>query len=200
MINSTMMLFSVYNNIKTLVKKQKDVDIFESRYYHFNNALRNPHARNYLIDKLKKVYNDIENHYYGYHEFIIFLLYQHIWQQTASITSDITKQIQETINLFTEKQLRKDMDLIVAVFQKLDVPNPKERLFLIGKNGGESLLYKLIMSKQVSPMFFIQFYREVLTFTEKDDILPRKSNEYKRFEFIMKHIYQHLKEGLHECA
>lgn len=188
--NSSKMVFNVMNNIKQMVKKRKDIDITKDNYWFHKSS-------EWMMNKYKRIYNDIENHYYGYDELIIYTFYNQIFKQSFELKGIMSDNIKNTMKLFTRQQFDNDKNFIIEVNKKVKwYPNPIMELFKIRKKVGYSYVYHFTKNKNISPIFFLKIKKKVLTDRQEDDIL--KHDDYKRFEFIIDQINKYLNRGFYE--
>lgn len=199
-INSSIKAYSVYNNLVRMTKELIEFDVEERVYCNCTEEYK-------LL--FKRIYNDIENNYYGYREYIIFILYNLIFKNSVDLSGNMTKKIYKVMKLFTREQLEKDKNVILELNRKRRFGSDPERELFEIKEVGYSLVYKLIVTKKknsdekiISPIFFINYGKKFLTKQKKDIILSDdsfKDDNYKRFEFISNQILKYLDGGFYEC-
>lgn len=182
--NSTQKVFNIYTNIKNMCKSLEEIKLNSPCYWNDNQFYK---------EKFVRIYSDIENHYYGYNEYILFCFYNLIFKNNIDLQGIITEKIKNVSKLFTRFQLEKDKAFIIELNKKLKLrPDPIVELFKIGESGF-SMVYLLTKKKNISPIFFITFVKKVLTNQEESSILCH--DDYLRFEFIMSQIPKYLNGG-----
>jgi hypothetical protein len=182
--------FSVINNSIKSAKKLKKLDLYE-----YCNEFQFNRSSDYILSKSKTIYNDIENHYYSYDDLIVAIAYNFIFKKSLSWNEINNKNILNIKKLFTQGQLEQDKKFIIKVCEKinhLDANNPLGDLFKINEDG-KSIIYELVLQKNISPYFYIYFKNSFLTLNQEYVILNKQiSKEYKKFEFLTNLINQHI--------
>jgi hypothetical protein len=191
MKNTSLLVFSVINNIFKRLKKQKNitVDIFKP-----TNIRHYERTSDFCKDNSKRIYNELENNYYTYRDIIVYILYNYGLNKKINWYDIKESNIIKTIKIFTKKQLQKDKDFILQINKELKFKSLLE-LFEIRENG-TPIIYELIMKDFISPVIYVKFYEKVLTNLKKDVIL--KSKEYEQFEWAMNQIIKTIKGGFNE--
>jgi len=185
---SSLKVFNIYYNVIEMYKLGNEIDIYANNRWYCNNE--------HIIAKFKHIYNDLENYYYGYDEYIIYLLYGLMFKSSIDMSGMLREKILSVAKLFTKEQLKKDQEFIIELNKEIKLrPDPIVELFKIG-DSGFSLAHKLTIKKFISPIFFIHYSRKRLTNLKEDDIL--KHDDYKRFEFLSNQISKYLKGGFYE--
>lgn len=190
-MNSSLLVYSVINNLGKIINTDieiEEIDIFNVG----SNRFRFLKTAEYFRVYCKKIYNDIENHYYNYSDMILFICHQYIFDTKINLKDINNKNVNEIVKIYSKEQLEKDKEFVKSIIQKSILKNFNE-LFTI-KEDGESIVYALILHKYISPFFFI-FTEEKkrLTSEIKDVIL---NNKYERFLKITKIITKILKGEL----
>lgn len=188
MEKSTWMVFSVIKNIYTFVKKNKEVNLFEKvNYFNFKRASR------FFIENSKRIYNEIENGYYTYHELALYILYQYMITNSFKLYDVKQKTVKEVMKLFTTKNYQEDLKIIEQIHKKLKFKRGLKDYFEI-REDGTNIAYMLTKKKQISPIFFIRNCE--ISLTEPNENVIILSREYKQFNRIAKKIKETLKGGL----
>jgi len=180
--SSSLLVFSIYHNVNKVIKrkKYKDTDLFklvypklyESNSYNKHNCIR--------------IYNDIENNFYTYRDFLITLLYQYIFTNKSIQLKNINeKLIIKTSLLFGKKELEKNKKIVLSI-NKNTIFNTLQDYFKINKDK-ESYVYLLIKNKYISPIFWIKYD---YLFDENGQKYI-ESQEHFRFRKICKYIKSH---------
>jgi len=185
MKSSILAVFSVLKNSQQAVEKEKSLDIFR-----FVSKKWFDKTGEYTYRICKRIYNDIENNYYNYKDFVNFIMYQYIKNGKFKISSLITKDIVNSKKLFTKKQLEKDKEFILQVAKKSKIKDIC--IFFETNDEGESIIFQLTKQEYVSPCFFLRFKKRCLT-NEKENVIL--SNDYKRFRLAMNILQKNLKGG-----
>lgn len=189
-MNSSHKVFSVIKNLERFTKTKKQKEIKKSKIFKeviievYNRIQNTSYGKTY-----KKVYNDIENGYYTYDDMIIYFLYKSIINK-FKITDLTYKHIKEVRKLFTEKQAHIDLLFIINISKQLKIKSLRD-FFKINVDG-ENIIYNLIKNKDISPIFYLQYYKKFLTNNEENNIL--KSNEFSHFEKLINTIFNIIKE------
>ena len=188
MESSTWMVYSVIRNIFTFVQKEKDVNLFKKvNYFHFQNAPK------FFIENAKRIYSEIENGYYTYHELAIFLMYQYMMDGKIYLYGAKQKVVQEAMKLFTVKRLNEDLKLLKQIHKELKFKKGLKDYFEM-KEDGTNIAYILTKKRRISPIFFIRNFDNPLT-NQNENVIIDINSEYKQFQKIAKKIKETLKGG-----
>jgi len=187
MVNSSRNVYNVMTNLKFMVRERKDMDL--QNYCHgFDKCYEG------MLEKCRRVYNDIENHYYGYDEFIIYALHSLMFKNSITLSGVITKNVRATLKLFSKKQLEIDKQFILDINKELQLrPDPLYEMFKLQPEHGESMIYRWTKQKILSPIFFMRYEKKVLTDRQEDAIF--KHDDYKRFEFVSDQLIKYIKRS-----
>ncbi|MFW6219535.1 MAG: hypothetical protein ACOC33_01575 [bacterium] len=188
MKNSSLTIFSIYQNVKKIVVSQKyDTPIFKKVASIWFNK-----SNEFVKNNCKRIFNDIENNYYTHNDLVVFILTYSIYNSKFISLNKITyKNIKDTLKLYTKKTLIKDKTFIKKINDELNFKNIAD--FFIINDDGENLIYNLIIKKYISPIIFLQYRKKCLTINEKNTIL--KNEKYLKFEKYMNMINKHLRGG-----
>jgi hypothetical protein len=180
MQNSSWLVFSVIKNVEKIIDSKFDSN--NIKYDSIKNKVNYQwfsRARKYSVDISKRIYNDIENHFYSYDDLIITLCYMYIFDKKVNLNSINKNYVKSTMKLFTKEELERNKKFILDVNKQVKLKNINE--FFDIKDDGVSVVYHLIMDKNISPIFYVYFTNKNLTIKKENVIL----DEYKRFEKIM---------------
>lgn len=181
-------VFCVYNNIKKIINTEvASSEIADVATVWYENS------PDWVIDRMKSIYNDMENHYYTYKELMIFWYYTSLFKKKDMLCFNMHSKIIDTMQLFTKDQLDKDKNTLLLLNKKLKLT--KEELFEFNNNG-INRIYQLTKTKAISPIFFIKYEKKVLTNRNKYDIF--KSDDYKKFEFTLDQLNNKLQGDFYE--
>ncbi len=167
------MVFSIIQNVKKFVDKGKDLDLFK-----LQSAVWYDKSTDFTKRHCKRIYNEIENHYYTYYDLAIFLMYELIFFDKNILNLITEKDINITSKLFTEEQLEKDQNFIIALGEQIKLAEIAD-YFKINRTGGNIVYDNLILKKLVSPYFYIECQEIVEREEEKEN------EELKRFVRII---------------
>lgn len=180
MNSSSLLVFSIIQNVKKFVEKEKDLDLFKMQ-----SAVWFDKSSDFTKRHCKRIYNEIENAYYSYNDLVIFLLYELIFFDKNHVKLITEKDINITSKLFTEEQLEKDQEFLIQLNDKIKLTDIAD-YFKINRNGGNIIYEKLILNKNVSPYFYIECQNLVSREEEKE------SEELKKFIRIINKIKETL--------
>ncbi|MFW6272637.1 MAG: hypothetical protein ACOC2U_02515 [bacterium] len=188
MENTACLNYSLYQNITKQCKKfdklRKEVDIYKLHDYVFRKK-----ASEYFVKKFKYIYNEIENNIYSQRDYILTLYYSLIFQKNVDLKKDLTrKNIRSVGAMFCKKQLISDKKFIILIHRKMKLKGGLNTFFDI-QDDGESIVFKLVRRKCISPIFFI-YYSKYFKHNEKETF------EHLRFRKICNFIKTYLLEGL----
>lgn len=180
MKSSSLMVFSIIKNVEKFLESNKDVNIFkeQSIVWYSNNP-------DFIKNICKRIYNEIENHFYSYYDFAIYLLYNAIFYGKTEIKLINHKDINKASELFTNEQLRRDEQFILDLNDvlKFDIAD----YFKINRNGGCILYDDIVMKKRVSPLFYMEYSEHVETENRE------QNEELKQFIKVTNKIREILK-------
>jgi hypothetical protein len=190
MNNSYMLVFSfLINAIKIIESEQEDFEeIFKVRYHHYHNA------KQYSKIIIKRIYNELENHFYTYKDLFIFMLYKYAFNEKIKIYNFNFNDIKNVAKIFTKKQIKKDEEFIIKINETLKLKSVDE--FFQLRENGEPIIYELIKNNFITPAVYVKYFEKILTIENKDVILM--SDNYKKFRYAMKNIIKIIKGGLDE--
>jgi len=180
MQNSSWLVFSVTKNLDNMIDSKYDCN--NIKYDSIKNKVNYQwftRAKKYSLDNCKRIYNDIENHYYSYDDLIVALCYLYIFNKKFQLTWINQNSVKNIMKSFTKEQLEKDKNFILEVNKEIKLKGI-DKFFDINDDG-LSIVYQLIMDKSISPIFYAYFINKNLTIKKENVIL----DEYKRFEKIM---------------
>jgi hypothetical protein len=180
MKSSSLKVFSIIQNTKKYITKNKDVDIFKNVSHIWYSK-----TSEYNIRHCKRIYNEIENGFYNYYDLSFYLLYTYIFNEKIDLSLVKDKNINKIAQLFTDKQLKKDQEFMIEL-SKITKIIDIEEYFKTNRNGGNIIYDELIAKKRISPYFYIEYGKE-----EKEE---NENEELKRFKKIIKKFKQILKK------
>lgn len=189
MEKSSWMVFSVIKNVYAYIKKDKDIDIFKKV-----NSFQFQKCSKYFLENSKRIYNEIENGYYTFHELAVYLLYKEMMDEKMNLYIINQKTVKEAMKLFTNKKIKEDLKLIKQIHKELDFKKGIVEYFDI-KEDGTNIAYMLTKKGRISPIFFIRNFQKALT-ENNENVIIYKSSEYEQFEKIAIKIKETLKGGL----
>lgn len=184
MKNSILVVFSVIRNVDDFIKFKKDIDLFK-----ISHVMRFKKSTKFYVENAKRIYNDIENRYYTLKELTIFLLYRYMMgDKKVQLYKVKPKDITETMQLFTTKRTKVDLNLLKAVYKEFKFKSIKDYFDL--KEDGTNIAYILTIQGKISPVFFIKNFEKNLTNDKKD---VKINKEYEQFKRIARKIKETLK-------
>jgi hypothetical protein len=186
MESSTCMVYSFIRNVYTFIQKGKETDLFKKvNYFNFQRAPK------FFIENSKRIYSEIENGYYTYHELAIYLLYRYMMGESLNLYGIKQKTLKESMKLFTVKRLNEDLKLLKQIHKELNFKKGIKEYFQI-KEDGTNIAYILTKKERISPIFFIRNFDKTLTNPNENVII---NVEYEQFKRIAKKIKETLKGG-----
>jgi hypothetical protein len=187
MEKSTWMVYSVIRNVYTFAHKGKEIDLFKKvNYFNFQRAPK------FFVENAKRIYSEIENGYYTYHELIIYLLYKYMMGEILNLYGIKQNTVKEAMKLFTFKKLQEDLKVIKQIHKELKFKRGKKEYFEM-KEDGTNIAYILTKKERISPIFFIRNFDKLLT-NQNENVIINK--EYEQFKRIAKKIKETLEGGL----
>lgn len=180
---STFYVYSIISNLNDYVKKGKNCLIFTN--VHVN---RYKNANPGVIKHCKRIYNDLENHYYTEVDLAIAVLHKHIMDGMCYIPTLRAKTILNIKKVYSINQLKIDEKVLKDVYKSMEFNDPC-KFFEIHEDG-TNLVYTLTKKGIISPTFSVKYLRKLLTNKDENVIL---CNEYKTFVHVVTKIEQILK-------
>lgn len=188
MESSTLLVYSVIKNVYTFVEKEKDINLFKKvNFFNFQRAPK------FFVQNSKRIYSEIENGYYTYHELAIYLLHQYMINGKLNLYGTKHNNIKESMKLFTVKRLKEDLKFLKQVHKQLNFKRGIKDYFEI-KEDGTNIAYILTKKERISPIFFIRNFDKALT-NSNENVIINVSKEYEQFKRIAKKIKETLKGG-----
>lgn len=174
------MVFSIIKNVEKFLESNKDVNIFKEQSIFWYT--KNP---DFIKNICKRIYNEIENHFYSYYDLAIFLLNYSIFYGKCDYKYILEKDINKASEIFSKEQLQKDEKFMLELNQILNFD--AEEYFKIKKEGGNIIYEDLIMKRKISPYFYLEYYTKVKREEEKE------SEELKQFIKVINKIREIMK-------
>jgi len=189
MDNSSYSVFSVYQNTKVVIEKNKyNTNIMKPVFRGWFNKIRP-----YVLTHCKRIYNEIENGYYTYDDVVLYLLTEALFTDKIVPINYITeKNVKKTLKLYTKKRLKVDKEFIKNINEEVGLSSLKD-FFEINEEG-ENLIFSLTSKQYISPVLYIQYGKKYLTKDSENTIL--KSKEYMRYENLNNLIITYLKRRM----
>jgi len=189
MENSSLVIFSIYQNVKKIIEKQTyDVPIYKK----VSNVWFNK-TNSFTINNCKRIFNDVENSYYTHNDLVTFLLSMSLDSSKIIGLNKVNyENIKKTLKLYTKKSLIRDKEFIKSINKEFEFDNISQ--YFVINDDGENIIYSLIMNKHVSPILFLQYSKKCLHVNSENNIL--KSEDYLRFEKLMNLIFKTIRGGL----
>lgn len=194
MKNSSYLIYSIIQNLHVVYTKKGYTDgvciddfiqkVHISRF----KRVKSP----YQLRMYGRLYNAVENSYIDHKDIIIGYLHESLFSSTKVNVMGLTiDRIKEIRGLYTEKKLNVDKILIKDIITELDISKLVD-IFNVN-NDGESIIYSLIKKEHISPIFYLQYAKKLLTDRQENNIL--RSDNFKHFENISNIIFNILTEG-----
>jgi hypothetical protein len=183
MQSSPILVLSIEYNIRKFLKS-KNANIEKLNIYKQTSSYHYKRSREYIITNCKRIYNDIENHFYTYKDFAIFILDSYIIKSKFQWHLVNSKNINITRSFYNQARFSKDEKMILEIAKNLKIKNLNK--FFEIKENGNSILYDLIIHEKrfISPIFHIKY--ENIVFENLNE--NTKSERYKLFTKLTKII------------
>jgi hypothetical protein len=172
-------VFSILKNVEKISKGKIINNIDDLVAYQWYER-----APKYVVDRCGRIYNEIENHWYTYQDFIIYVLYLYLFEEKLDYKKLKYDGIKIILEKLTKKEIKKDQEKLKQINQEVKLKNITEYFKI--KSDGEPIIFKLIEQEIISPMFFIKYKKYI----DGDD--SKKSKKLLRFEKILTKITQEL--------
>ena len=141
---------------KTSYTEDKAITILgrdENSFVHwFNNSNK------YTQKLCLRVWNDIENSLYDYHDLFLFCMYEYLMNGKINFASFSKKNINMVRELFTIAQFVIDKQTILEIHHQVKLKDISDYFKI---NGGDCIAYELTKNKIISPMFFIKIRPQI---------------------------------------
>jgi hypothetical protein len=146
-------------------------------------------ADSFTLYHCKRIYNDIENGYYTHADLIISFLYKSLFDnKKVNINILTSNEIKKITSKLTKNQFIIDKDIINELSKTMNIKNNFE-YFKINDNG-ENIIFNLIKEDCVSIIFYLFYYKKLLT--QDKEYIIFKSKEYLNFERLCNIIFRFL--------
>jgi hypothetical protein len=177
MVNSSYKIFCLYKRLP---------DIFTKMNFDLYPNLDKPvvkswfdHTNPFIKKQCYRLFNEIENSYYNFHDLTSYLIYRSLWDKAVSLSKANGDSLDDFKKKFTEKQLKKDREVMRGINEKAKFRHISE-YFTVRENG-ESLIYRLCMDEVLSVYFFVYYANNSLTGFFGRAKLKERSERYAKF-------------------
>jgi len=175
---STHMVYSIVTNIDSFIKTGKERAIFTKCHgQRFRNANKG------IITSCKRIYNDLENHYYTYEDLAVAILHTRLLNGKCALGAVNQKFVLGIKKLYTNKQIQMDQEVLKGIFNALDFNNPDK--FFEPQEDGTNIIYVLTKKRLISLAFSVKYLSKHLT-NEQENVIFNK--EFKDFVHIVTKI------------
>ena len=181
--SSPVLVLSIEYNIRKFLKsKRSNIDTLniykETSIYHFKRS------KQYIVSNCKRIYNDIENHYYTYKDLAIFILDSYIINGKFNWGLVNVKNINSIKDFYNQSRFLVDQQTILEIAKNLKIK--KMSKFFEIKENGNSVIYDLIIHEKrfISPIFHIKYENIALEALNNST----RSEDYEFFTKIIKII------------
>jgi len=183
MNNSVLQVFSIYQNIKKLVKSKHLVTYYDV----YRTVSRVWFSRSPEPIKImsQKIYNDIECHFYTLEDFALTCLLEFLYNNKCDLKMLNHENINNTRELFSKERFVLDKQLLMEMNAQTQL-NGLADYFRINRLGN-SIVYELIMHEKrfLSPYFFLRFEVKATDEMSADEKMNEPSEEYRRFSRVI---------------
>jgi hypothetical protein len=129
----------------------------------------------YYKSIINNIYNEIENNYYDYKDFRIYLAYNFIFEPKFSLYFGIDqKKINEIKNLLSEKNYENDENFISQLIKNIKLN--KEDLFKYNEKGN-TYISLIIKNKYISPLYWFKNKQFLDTVKQEN----KENKDHKKF-------------------
>jgi hypothetical protein len=190
MKSSIFKVFCLYKRIDYIFYK----DNFEM-YYTINDPLNKEwfdKSSKFIKDQCARIYSEVESNHYKYDDMIFILALESLWNSSLNLKSINYKNIEDNKELFNEKQIKKDLEVLRHAQKKLNLKYPYE--YFITDETGQSIVYSLIINKAISPYFYLKYINKYLTNPSIECLFLNKNKKYRKFEGTLKIVEKLLLE------
>jgi len=174
--SSSLKVFSIYQNMIKYIKGS-DIDFDKLHSISWFNR-----SGEFIKSQCKRVYNDVENSFFNYKDFTLFLLHNFIFNKKLNWAEVNSKNINSIKELYKNEQFIIDQQFILELDKQLNFKDISA-YFKINRNGGNLVYDELILKKRVSPLFYIMLEDDV---DENSNF--EESEELKKFKKILRKI------------
>jgi len=173
--SSPLMVLSIVTNISKAVNK-KSTDYSTLNIYKLSHQFHYDRSPEYIKQICKKIYNDIENHFYSYRDLALFIACDFLYNQKNSWKSIDVKNINIVKEMFTESRFLIDQQTIIEINKKTGFEKLSQYFQL--NSDGISVMYDLVMHKKhfISPLFYLKY--EKISIQNDVDFIPSECYIY----------------------
>lgn len=176
--------FSVFRAVSDFLKqKTDDIDIRSEAYYYrrWLKMVDNSNKQNKLIwvvKNIKRIGEDLNNKNYDKNDLLLSLLFISYYSKHVNLSDIKVDLVDRVVNMFSDKQYDIDKEFVKTLCEEMDTSKIEHFSFFFNiLEDGESLVYKYIKKKYISPLFFINFLERINIENEKNS-----NCEYKKFK------------------
>jgi len=180
MADSSFKVFSIYKRVS---------HVFYDENYEMASMIWTPVGRwmfnrtpSFIKNQCFRIHNEIANSWYSYYDYVMVLVHNSLWDTHADLKVVGCDSVNKVKSLFCRERLDDDKNKVININKKVKL-NDIDDFFKI-REKGDSLIYDLIVSKQVSLYFFIHFFDKIKTATSRPRLQFDKSKKYQKLEKV----------------
>jgi hypothetical protein len=174
---STLKVFSIFQNCKMLIEKNKSTNLDG-----LVNTISYNRQNVYIKNKCSELYRFINNGFFTFDDLKIYFLNHYIFNEKLNWKDVKTSEVLTNKKIYTEESLKKDKVFILTLNKKLKLKDIN--IYYKVNTDGNNILYDLLLKRYVSPMFYIRMYKYIENKDEK--YIP--SDSLKRVDLVTKEI------------
>ena len=183
--NSSALVYSFLQNLKKYMDG-KDCRLLEENAFGYARTVA------FVKDHCRRIYNELENHWYSYDDIALFYLYRMLFNKKTYHADIIRHDISKMKLLFGKKQLKHDKKFLVDVGMQSEIKHFDEYFEL---DNGEPIIFHLILEKTVSPIIFCWAWKNYVR-PRRDEYASNGSDRFREFCYINKKLIHVLTNGV----
>jgi hypothetical protein len=183
--NSSAQVFAIIKNVEKFIEGTGDIDILECSK---GQTIQYRRSKGYYVQQSKRIFNDVAISYYTFYDIAIYMLYSYLFKDKVLLWDIKLDNVSKCVKTFTLSQLKEDKDIIRRINEEIKFKDILDYFEI--KEDGYNIIFSLTKKSLISPYFYINYCKNILTNRKEDVIL---NDELRRFERISLKINNILK-------
>ena len=187
--NSTHLIFSFYQNVITILKKQQSTDVYYLVPRTWFQSIQ-PYTKKHLL----RIYSEMENGLYSFRDIYIYMLTRALYGENTTIADIKMSKVKPLIeDVYSSARFDSDRKMLEKIAKDRGYEKFSE-LFHVHEDG-TNLMYDMITSKELrlAPTVYIRYYKNFLTLPY--EFIKFSDDRMNRFNFIINLLFKTFQKG-----
>lgn len=167
----TINIFSLFVNISKVMTKRKYSNIDAVAFAGWFAK-----QKQYIVSKCEDIACHINSGHYSYHDVKMYMLHLYLYGDDVKWSDLSNTNVSRYVN--SGDSLDKDKSVMIEISKRLGISNLND--YYKVNVDGKSLIYELIINKNVSSWFYLNMKRYITKLSFDDE-----SDEHRFFRFVM---------------